>query len=96
MTPAVAVADMAEENRPKGTHEVGDGEAAERDEKRVSAAAVEHPRQHRREIKVEREIVPFDDRRESGDRKRCARDSVGGLAGARAHPRRISRLAAAG
>ena len=43
VTPPAPVADMAEENRPKGSHQIGDGKATERDQERTAAAAEKYP-----------------------------------------------------
>ena len=71
--PALAVADVAEEDRPDRPHQISDGKSAERRHERRRA-----PRRRRRATaplrsKVEREVVPFDDGGEGGDSDRLAR-----------------------
>jgi hypothetical protein len=70
---AVAIADVAEEHSPQWPHQIGDGEATECRQQRDAALAEEHAAEDGDEIEVEGEIVPFDDRRKSGDRQRAAR-----------------------
>ena len=72
--PSLPVADMAEEDRAQRPHQIGDGEPAERHQQRRLAAAEEDARQNGGEIEIEREVVPFDDGRESRDRQRAAGD----------------------
>jgi hypothetical protein len=72
--PALAVADMPEEDRPERPHQIGDREPAERDQQRRLSGSEEDAGEDGREVEIEGEIVPFDDRREGGDRQRRAGD----------------------
>ena len=64
------VADIPEDDRAERTQSVGDREPGERGDERRSPAPEEHPRQHRRQVQVQGEIIPFDHRRERRDRHR--------------------------
>jgi len=83
--PPVFVADVAERDRAQRPHQISDGEPAERQQQRAAAAAVEHAGKDRSDIEVEREIVPFDDGRESGDRKRARREDRAFVVGRAGH-----------
>src|SRR4249919_418307 len=90
---------MAEEHCAKRPHQICDGEPAKREEKRPAPAAVEDPGEYRREIKIEREIVPFDDGRKGRDAERMRRkhrivghvDDFSRGCGARSHPDGLAR-----
>ena len=74
--PAVSVADPAEGDRAQRPQQIGQGKAGEGDDQRTLHAAEEHPRQHGGEIKIEREVIPFDDGRNGCDHHRSAGDAV--------------------
>ena len=86
--PAVAVGDVAERHRTDRPHEVSEREPAQRRRQRRAAASEEHPADDGGEVQVEREIVPFDHRRQRRDGERAVGHAVSHSA--RTPPRRAN------
>ena len=53
---------MAEEYRAERPHQIGNGEPAEGEQQGLRAAAVEDAAQDRRDVEVEGEVIPFDEK----------------------------------
>lgn len=92
MPPALTVSDMTEENCSERPHQIGDGEPAQGHEQRGLARSEKHSRQDRREVEVEREVVPLDDRGKGRDGERASGNR--GMAGrtmGRSHVHSVTR-----
>jgi len=67
------IAAVAKNSRAERTHDVGQRESRQRDHESVARLVEKHASKRRREVQIQREVIPLDDRRERRDRKRRAR-----------------------